>query len=234
MPRSGLYDRAYRFLLFPLLQINAPLARVMLPTLARLRTDEQRYRSAYLQAVNQLLLVTQPGIVFAIADRRHLCPDPARGEVACSRADLPVDGSRGLAAADQRRDELAVHQSRAKQSFAWSGAFNAAISTVAFCVGLPWGPIGVAAAYSISQVSIAVAGRVVDGDANRAGAAARSLWPRDDPCSGERRVIYVDRGRAPSDDACRHSRSRTLSVPLLRDYVAGAGDDAVRPDDAAR
>ena len=31
-------------------------------------------------------------------------------------------------------------------------AFNAAICAVAFCVGLPWGPIGVAAAYSISQV----------------------------------------------------------------------------------
>ena len=35
--------------------------------LARLRTDGPRYRSAYLRAVNQLLLVTQPGIVFAIA-----------------------------------------------------------------------------------------------------------------------------------------------------------------------
>ena len=72
--RSALYDRAYKFLLFPLLQINAPLARVMLPTLARLRTDAPRYRSVYLRAVNQLLLVTQPGIVFAIADRRYLCP----------------------------------------------------------------------------------------------------------------------------------------------------------------
>ena len=67
MPHSGLYDRAYKFLLFPLIQINVPLARVMLPTLARLRTDEERYRSAYLQALNQLLLVTQPGVVFAIA-----------------------------------------------------------------------------------------------------------------------------------------------------------------------
>jgi polysaccharide transporter, PST family len=147
----GLYDRAYRFLLFPLIQINAPLARVMLPTLARLRTDESRYRSAYLQAVNQLLLVTQPGIVFAIATADILVPILLGDKW---RAAAPIFQWMGLAALLQpisgAANWLFISQQQSK-AFACFGAFNAAISTVAFCAGLPWGPIGVAAAYSVAQ-----------------------------------------------------------------------------------
>jgi PST family polysaccharide transporter len=148
----GLYDRAYKFLLFPLVQINAPLARLMLPTLARLRSDERRYRSVYLGAVNQLLLVTQPGIVFAIATVDIFVPILLGEEW---RAAAPIFRWMGFAAFLQpistATNWLFISQGRSRD-FAWFGAFNAAISTLAFCAGLPWGPIGVAAAYSISQV----------------------------------------------------------------------------------
>ena len=148
----GLYDRAYRFLLFPMIQINVPLARVMLPTLARLRTDEERYRSAYLQALNQLLLVTQPGVIFAIATADIFVPI-VLGEN--WRAAAPIFQWLGLAALLQpiggATNWLFISQGRSR-AFAWSGAFNASTCAIAFCIGLPWGPIGVAAAYSISQV----------------------------------------------------------------------------------
>ena len=147
----GLYDRAYKFLLFPLLQINAPLARVMLPTLARLRTDPPRYRSVYLRVVNQLLLVTQPGIVFAIATADIFIPI-LLGEK--WRGAAPIFQWMGFAALLQpisgATNWLFISQRQSK-AFAWSGLFNAAISAFAFCVGLPWGPIGVAAAYSVTQ-----------------------------------------------------------------------------------
>jgi polysaccharide transporter, PST family len=148
----GLYDRAYKFLLFPLLQITAPLGRVMLPMLVRLRTDGERYRSAYLRAVNQLLLVTQPGIVFAIATADTLVPILLGEEW---RAAAPIFQWMGLAALLQpissTTNWLFISQGRSR-AFAWFGAFNAVISSIAFCAGLPWGPVGVAAAYSISQV----------------------------------------------------------------------------------
>jgi polysaccharide transporter, PST family len=148
----GLYDRSYKLLLFPLLQINAPLGRVMLPILARLRTDGERYCSAYLRAVNQLLLLTQPGIVFAIATADIFVPILLGDNW---RAAAPIFQWLGLAAFVQTisctTNWLFISQGRSK-AFAWFGAFNAVISTVAFCAGLPWGPIGVAAAYSISQV----------------------------------------------------------------------------------
>ena len=148
----GLYDRAYKLLLFPLLQITVPLGRVMLPTLARLRTDGERYRSGYLRAVHQLLLVTQPGIVFAIATSDVFVPILLGQEW---RTAAPIFQWMGLAALLQpitaTTHWLFVSQGKSK-TLAWFGAFNAATSAVAFCAGLPWGPIGVAAAYSISQV----------------------------------------------------------------------------------
>ena len=148
----GLYDRAYKLLLFPLLQITAPLGRVMLPTLARLRTDGERYRSAYLRTVNQLMLVTQPGIIFGIATADIFVPI-LLGEG--WRMAAPIFQWMSLAALLQpisaTTNWLFISQGKSKD-FAWYGAFNAAMSTVAFCAGLPWGPIGVAAAYSISQV----------------------------------------------------------------------------------
>ena len=148
----GLYDRAYKFLLFPVLQINAPLARVMLPTLARLRTDEPRYRTVYLRAANQLLLVTQPGIVFAIATADIFVPILLGEEW---RAAAPIFQWMGLASLLQpingTTNWLFISQGRSRAYALW-GAFNAVVCAVAFCAGLPWGPIGVAAAYSISQV----------------------------------------------------------------------------------
>lgn len=150
----GLYDRAYKLLLFPLTQINAPLGRVMLPMLARLRTDEPRYRSAYLNAVNQLLLVTQPGIVFAIATADLFVPILLGNDW---RAAAPIFQWLGLAALLQPisvvTNWLFISQARSKAYASW-GAFNATICAIAFCAGLPWGPIGVAAAYSISQVMV--------------------------------------------------------------------------------
>jgi polysaccharide transporter, PST family len=148
----GLYDRAYGLLMFPLVQINTPLTRVMLPTLARLRDDEARYRAVYLRTVNQLLLATQPGIVFAIATADISVPILLGQEW---RAAAPIFEWMGLAALVQpigsAANWLFISQQRSK-AFAWFGAFNAAISAVAFCAGLPWGPIGVAAAYSLSQL----------------------------------------------------------------------------------
>ena len=187
----GLYDRAYRLLLFPLLQINAPLGRVMLPMLARLRTDRPRYRSAYLQAVNQLLLVTQPGIVFSIATADIFVPILLGNDW---RAAAPIFQWLGLAALLQPisvvTNWLFISQGRSKDYASW-GAFNAAICAVAFCIGLPWGPIGVAAAYSISQVTVRspVVLWMATLDRRRLR-LARSLWNRDDPCFGGRRVIF--------------------------------------------
>jgi PST family polysaccharide transporter len=148
----GVYDRAYKLLLFPLEQVGGPLSRVMLPVLARLADEPARYRHAYLRAVQQMLLISQPGIVFMAATADTLVP-AVLGEP--WRASAPIFQWLGLAALAQPMTGaigwLLISQGRTRALMGW-GAFSAATCAGAFVAGLPWGPAGVAAAYSITEI----------------------------------------------------------------------------------
>jgi PST family polysaccharide transporter len=152
----GYYDRAYRLLLFPLLQILAPLSRVMLPVLSRLRSDPYRYRNAYGECVSLVMTATQPGIVFAVifADeffRVLLGPQwvPA----------APIFQWLGLCGLHQVMTStlawLLTSQERTSDLFK-IGLCNALISITAFLAGLPWGGLGVAIAYTASNYAALV------------------------------------------------------------------------------
>ncbi len=150
----GLYDRAYKLLLFPLQQITYPLQRVMVPTLSQLVGDPDRYRSAYCRTVGQILLVTLPGILCLL-----VYADVAIVFMLGPQWIGAVDIFRWLALASLHQPMtvtlgwLFISQSRTGQFARW-GLFNAASCAVAFAVGLPWGAVGVAAAYALSDVFI--------------------------------------------------------------------------------
>jgi PST family polysaccharide transporter len=150
----GFYDRAYRLLLFPISQILAPLGRVMLPLLARLQTDPDRYRKAYSESISLLMMASQPGIVFVTVFAHEVFQI--------------LFGSHWLPAAPifQWLGVCSLHQV-AMSTFGWLflsqgrggdffkiGSFNATISVASFVVGLPWGPLGVAIAYTIVNYTV--------------------------------------------------------------------------------
>jgi PST family polysaccharide transporter len=147
----GLYDRAYKLLVFPLQQVNNPLARVMIPTLSRLVAEPDRYRSAYLRTLGQLLLVTLPGVAFMTATADVLIPyllgEDWRGAV-------PIFQALGFAGLLQPMNNTAgwlfISQGRGRD-FMWWGIFGAITSIAAFAIGLSYGPFGVAAAYATSE-----------------------------------------------------------------------------------
>lgn len=60
----GLYDRSYSLVVAPLAQLIAPLNRVALPLLARLREDSALYRKTYIQMLQFTLLLTLPTMIF--------------------------------------------------------------------------------------------------------------------------------------------------------------------------
>ena len=148
----GVYDRAYKLLLLPLEQVGGPLSRVMLPTLARLADNPARYRHAWLRMLRVLLFATQPGIVWMIASADTLVP-ALLGEA--WRDAAPVFRWLGVAGLHQpvalALSWLLINQGRTKALVGWAG-FNAATCTAAFAAGLPWGGVGVAAAYSLSEM----------------------------------------------------------------------------------
>jgi PST family polysaccharide transporter len=162
----GFYDRAYRLLLFPLSQIHAPIGRVMIPMLSRSLSDPARYKRAYMECVSILLLATQPAILFATVYSedvfRILLGDRWLGSA-------PIFAWLGIAGLQQVMTStvgwLYISQGRGG-GFFWIGLFGAVTTVAAFVAGLPWGPVGVAAAYTISDYLIrlpviwAAAGRV--------------------------------------------------------------------------
>ena len=150
----GYYDRAYKLLLFPLSQINQPVGRVVIPILSRLVNEPERYRRVYLRTVQQLALFTLPGVVFMIIYAQSAIP-AILGEH--WRASVPIFVWLGFAALHQPISAttgwLFISQSRTGEFAQW-GLVVAVTSIAAFIVGLPWGAVGVAAAYALSDMFI--------------------------------------------------------------------------------
>ncbi|MFU8864496.1 MAG: lipopolysaccharide biosynthesis protein [Rhodobacterales bacterium] len=148
----GFYDRAYKLLLLPLNQISTPLGRVMIPLMSRLRSERDRYVSVYLEASTYLMIVTQPTIVILIvfADEVFLVLLGERWVVAA-----PIFQVLGICGLQQVFTNtffwLFVSQGRAKELFQLS-VLRAIIACGAFVIGLPWGALGVATAYAISDI----------------------------------------------------------------------------------
>jgi O-antigen/teichoic acid export membrane protein len=150
----GLYTRAYQLLMLPIRQINAPLASVGLPALGRLRGEPERYRKVYLRVLEKIALITMPGVALLIATsdwviRLVLGPGwEGAGTIftwlGVAALIQPVANTTGW---------LFISQERGKDMFRW-GLIGTAVSVVAIVVGLPWGAVGVAAAYAVSDLVI--------------------------------------------------------------------------------
>lgn len=146
----GFYDRAYKLLLFPLQQINAPLSGVMMPVLSRLAGDPDRYRAAYERTLRITMLATVPGTLTLIVTAPVLIPSLLGARWAPS---VVIFQWLGLAGVHQTISStfgwLFISQQRAHE-YARFGLFSAATCLLAFAIGIHWGATGVAAAYGLS------------------------------------------------------------------------------------
>ena len=147
----GMYDRAYKLLLFPVLQISSPLKRVMVPSLSRMLEEPHRYRSAYLRVQRLLLFVSLPGVACAIA-LADVVVDLALG--AQWQAAAPIFQALGFASLlhmlNSSSDWLFISQGRTRDFMIW-GVVMAAMALCAYAIGLPYGAVGVAVTLSVAQ-----------------------------------------------------------------------------------
>ncbi|WOH57324.1 MULTISPECIES: lipopolysaccharide biosynthesis protein [Bradyrhizobium] len=150
----GTYDRAYRLLLFPISQIHGPIGQVLVPLLARLRTEPERYRSTYIEAVSLIMVVMQPGILYAVIFAHQLF-DLLFGEKWTAAAS--IFQWLGIAGLHQVITStvgwLFLSQGRGGDFFR-IGVYSSVLTVGSFIVGLPWGAVGVASAYAISNTII--------------------------------------------------------------------------------
>ncbi len=150
----GLYDRAFKLVAAPIWTISLPLARVAVSLLSRLQGADQRYRRAYLQMLQMLLLITVPAVAFTVAAAGTLVPwllGPAW--VAASPIVMWLAVATGFAPLSISAYWLFVSQDRAGEQMIYAGLRTAA-AICALLAGLPWGVEGVAAAYAASAVVV--------------------------------------------------------------------------------
>jgi polysaccharide transporter, PST family len=147
----GLYDRAYRLLLFPITQLHGPIGQVLVPLLSRIQADPNKYRSTYTDAASLIMIVAQPGMLFAIICAPQFF-EFLLGDKWVPAA--PIFQWLGIAGLHQVMTSttgwLFLSQGRGGDLFRL-GTFGAIITVASFIIGLPWGAIGVATSYTIAN-----------------------------------------------------------------------------------
>lgn len=177
----GFYDRAYKLMLLPLVQIQQPMARVAIPVLSRLNGSPDRYRRAYTQMLQAIHLAAVPGVICGIA-----LPGPIVttlfGQhwafVAPFLFWLSIFGV--LSFLSGSSGWLFISQARTGE-YLRVGAVTLAIYITAFMIGVhTGGAVGVARAYALASVLFAVpftAYRVTRRGPVSLSAVSHALWP---------------------------------------------------------
>jgi PST family polysaccharide transporter len=152
----GLYERGYRLLMSPTNTVMVPLYSVGMPALSRLHDDPERYRRAYLSLSEKLAMLTVPAaalmvvtadwIVVLLLGAQWHDAAPIVAWLGVAAALLPVAVSTGL---------LFVTQDRAPELFK-VGTISSTVSIVSILIGLPFGPVGVAAGFALGSTFVRV------------------------------------------------------------------------------
>ncbi|MBW4057272.1 MAG: lipopolysaccharide biosynthesis protein [Proteobacteria bacterium] len=144
----GLYAKAYSLLLMPLQQINGPITAIATPALCRLQNDPEQFRAFFVKILSVIAFVTFPLIAWMIVCRREIIllflgsqwegAVPIFSILAVSAFFQPIGNITGV---------LYTALGRTKRMFKW-GLMGCSWIVFSFFVGLPFGVIGVAWAYS--------------------------------------------------------------------------------------
>lgn len=148
----GLYDRAYRIVLLPLLFVTAPLDRLVLPSLVRKRDDAESYRKVYRLALQAPLLAIIPPMAVIMAAPEPVCVLLLGREWASAApllAWLSLVGALQLITSSL--GSLLISQGRT-HDLTVLNACSFAFAALAYLIGLRFGALGVATAYAISEM----------------------------------------------------------------------------------
>jgi O-antigen/teichoic acid export membrane protein len=151
----GYYAIAYRLLLFPLSNVSAVLGRVLLPALAGFRQDNARVRKAYLASCAVIAAGTFPMMVLLFATAGPLVEallGPRWASVVPLLwlfAPLGLVQSIGTTVGD-----IYLVKGRSDWLFRW-GLFSGVCAIASFFIGLRWGIVGVASAYTAFSLLLA-------------------------------------------------------------------------------
>jgi PST family polysaccharide transporter len=150
----GLYTRAYGLMMLPVGLVSGPISCVMIPALSKLQRDEARLREAYLRGqqiiafgsfpIMAILLAAAEEVIAVVYGPRWSAAVPLFRVLCIAGLWQSIYSSSGqVFLASGRTDRL------------WrAGAAISGVLAVCLVIGLPWGPQGVAWAYSLGFCGI--------------------------------------------------------------------------------
>jgi PST family polysaccharide transporter len=147
----GNYSRAYHLFLAPAQQLSVPLTSVAVATLSRLQDDHEKYRRFFLNAMSMVAFVAFPVSGFlTLAGRSvvRLLLGPQWGQAGTVFCVFAV----GIGIHMVYATHYWLHMSlgRTDRLVRWSLTGSACI-IASFLIGSPFGPTGMAAAYTIAM-----------------------------------------------------------------------------------
>jgi PST family polysaccharide transporter len=144
---AGLYRQAYQLIYLPVYLLHFPLDYVMMPALSALQGEPGRYRRYYKKAVSVLAFYAMPliaylavfseSLVHLVLGAKWIASATIFRILAIAYFIQPVAITCGT---------VMVSCGKAKTYF-WWGVLHSICVVCAFCLGIYWGPTGVATAY---------------------------------------------------------------------------------------
>ena len=144
----GLYSKAYQLLLLPIQRFNRPIGGAVIPALSRLQHDPDRFKRYYQKGIEQMVFLGMPMVVLLFVETEtiiHVVLGPNwSGAVPLFRALAPAAF---LGTFNMANGWVYVTLGRTDRQLRW-GMFGSTVRVIAFVIGVQWGALGVALAYS--------------------------------------------------------------------------------------
>ena len=163
----GIYARSYQILLLPVSQVSGVITNVMFPAFSAIQKDVERVKDVYLKSISVISLVTFPltlgllvvsqSFVLALFGDKWAEMVPIL-QVFCLLGLIQSIGTTvGWIYQSQGRTDI---------MFRW-GLVSGSIFIISFIVGLRWGALGVAVAYTVANFllwypSLLIPARLID------------------------------------------------------------------------
>lgn len=150
----GLYTRAYQLMGLPIDQINEPVTSVAVPALSRLTDSPASYRKAYLRMLEKIALLTMPCVVLMIVTSDWIIRIVLGSQWVGATQIFVLLGITALfQPIANTTGWLLISQGRTNHMLHW-GLISGPLIMASIVAGIPWGAVGVAAAYAFTRVFI--------------------------------------------------------------------------------
>jgi PST family polysaccharide transporter len=156
----GFYQMAYTLMTYPLTNFTTVIGQVVYPALSKFHDDHQRFRSAYLRTCRIIGSVTFP-LMFGMAVTAAPFVRVFLGERWMPVAPLlMIFGPLGALQSISVVFLIYNTQGRPDINFRWT-LFTSSMYVLSFIVGLHWGILGVAIAYSIAWTVLMIPSLII-------------------------------------------------------------------------